>query len=195
MEEAPRYRVIRHRGVASRQGLDEERVVLGGGSPTVGKHGTERHQNPLEVWGQLGWSIRFATSSGGCVAASKRSRATWMGPAVHPVLWEVAFRGGEGGGGGSVADPSRRENRPHGSEGGEGASPSRPVSVAEFIGRAQVDHIRYDAQSSTTQYLGHLRSDRAVVNAYPCRPILIHLLEVERWVERVSFPELLVPVG
>ena len=51
--------------------------MLGGGSPTVGKHGTQRHQNPLEVWGQLGWSIRSATSSGGCVV-SKRSRATWM---------------------------------------------------------------------------------------------------------------------
>jgi hypothetical protein len=30
-------------------------------------------------------------------------------------------------------------------------------------------------------------SDRAVVNAYPRRPVFIHLFEVKRWVARVLF--------
>ena len=90
-----------------RQGLDDQGIVRVGGPLTVSEHGMERHQNSVPAGISASWSIRSARSSGGRVAASERSKATWMGSGASCVAAEAASRGEDGRGGRPYATMGR----------------------------------------------------------------------------------------
>ena len=103
--------------------------------------------------GSPGWAIRFATSSGGCISASKRRRLRGRDPPLHAVPREAASRGG-GGDGGGVSDRSRGQEE-------------RPVAHTEP--RAERPSVASDAVPFDQRY--PMRSKRSTVRRTGMKPL------------------------
>lgn len=121
-----RYRVIRRRGAGN--ALMTKELCEGAGGGASGQKVWKGLRIRSRRGASPGWSIRSTMSSGGCVAASKRRRATWMGSAGS---WCSKGRGipRKGGGGGrGLSDRCRVQVECS-------VAPKLPYEIAHRVGR------------------------------------------------------------